>query len=144
MSLCAKESQFHEKCVILQLEKTFNKLTGSFYKVQSPHNSSADQQDNSIINLAVLKNPKRQNFVHPFIAFLSIKKSCTINNGLNTEEFTKRVGVISSKLFVTLYTLSIYASAHKQLRRHLQNSFREFPFLCSEVFQNVLMCCTPT
>ena len=30
------------------------------------------------------------------------------------------------QLFVTLYSLSIYPSAHKQTRRHLPNSFREF------------------
>ena len=28
---------------------------------------------------------------------------------------------------VTLYTISIYHSAHKHLRRHLLNPFREFP-----------------
>ena len=41
-------------------------------------------------------------------------------------EFTKRVREMSSQLFVTLYTLSIYPFAHKQLRRHLPNPFREF------------------
>ena len=45
----------------------------------------------------------------------------------NTGEFTKRVREMSSQLSVTLYTQSIYPSAHKQLRRHLPNPFREFP-----------------
>ena len=31
----------------------------------------------------------------------------------------------SDQLFVTLYTLSIYPSAHKQLRRHHPNPFLE-------------------
>ena len=43
----------------------------------------------------------------------------------------KRVREMSSQMFVTLYTLSIYPSAHKQLRRHLPNLFREFP--CSSI-----------
>jgi hypothetical protein len=34
---------------------------------------------------------------------------------------------MSSYLCVTLYTLSIYPSAHKPLRRHIPNPFREFP-----------------
>ena len=32
-----------------------------------------------------------------------------------------------SQLYVTLYALSTYPSAHKELRRHLQNPFRKFP-----------------
>ena len=43
-----------------------------------------------------------------------------------TGEFTKRVREMSSQLLVTLYSLSIYPSAHKQLRRHLPNPFCEF------------------
>ena len=34
---------------------------------------------------------------------------------------------MSSQLFVTIYTLYINLSAHKQFRRHLPNHFREFP-----------------
>ena len=34
---------------------------------------------------------------------------------------------MSSQLFVTLYTLYIYPSAHKQLIQHLPIPFREFP-----------------
>ena len=34
---------------------------------------------------------------------------------------------MSSQLFVTLYTLSIYPSAHKQLRRHLRTLFVNSP-----------------
>ena len=34
---------------------------------------------------------------------------------------------MSSQLFVTLYTLSIYSSAHKLLRIHRPNLLREFP-----------------
>ena len=34
---------------------------------------------------------------------------------------------MSSQLIGTLYTLSIYLSAPKQLRRHLPNPFRELP-----------------
>ena len=45
-------------------------------------------------------------------------------NDLHTGEFMKRVREISSQLFATLYTLDIYPSAHKQLRRHLPNPFR--------------------
>ena len=44
-----------------------------------------------------------------------------------TEEFTRRVRKMSSQLFVTLYTLSIYPSTQRQLRRHLPNPSREFP-----------------
>ena len=58
----------------------------------------------------------------PSFDFLSNK-----NIGLNTEEFTKRVREMSSQLSVTLHTLYIYPSARKQLRRHLQNPFREVP-----------------
>ena len=41
-----------------------------------------------------------------------------------------------SQVFVTLYTLSIYPSAHKELRRHLPNLFREFPcmYIVSSVY----------
>ena len=46
---------------------------------------------------------------------------------LSIGEFTKRVREMSSLRFVTLYTLSSYPSAHKQLRRYLPNPFREFP-----------------
>ena len=42
-------------------------------------------------------------------------------------EFVKRVWEVSSLLCVTLYTLSIYPSANKQLRRHLPNPFCKFP-----------------
>ena len=35
---------------------------------------------------------------------------------------------MSSQLLVTIYTLSTYPSAHKQLRRHLPNPFCEFPY----------------
>ena len=45
----------------------------------------------------------------------------------HTGEFKKRVRDMSSYLFVTLYTLFIYPSAHKQLRRHLSNPFRKVP-----------------
>ena len=45
----------------------------------------------------------------------------------NTGEFTKRVRETSFQLFVPLYTLPNYPFAHKQLRRHLPNPFREFP-----------------
>ena len=38
----------------------------------------------------------------------------------------KGFGEMSSQLFVTLFTLSIYQSAHKQLKRNLPNPFREF------------------
>ena len=44
---------------------------------------------------------------------------------LHTGDFTKKVREMSSQLFVTLYTLSIYTSAQKQLSRHLPNLFRE-------------------
>ena len=40
-----------------------------------------------------------------------------------TGEFRQRVREMLSDLFVTLYTLSIYPSAHKQLRRHLPKTF---------------------
>ena len=40
----------------------------------------------------------------------------------DTWDFKKRVREMSSQLFVTL---SIYPSAHEQLRRHLPNPFRE-------------------
>ena len=42
-----------------------------------------------------------------------------------TGEFTKRVREMSSQLFFTLYTLSEYSSAHKQLRRFIPNTFHE-------------------
>ena len=46
----------------------------------------------------------------------------------STEEFRKRVKEMSSQLFVTQYSIyAIYPSAHKQLRQHLPNPFREFP-----------------
>ena len=51
--------------------------------------------------------------------------------GLYTGELTKRVLELSSQLLVTLYTLSIYPSAHKQLRRHPSNPFCEFPCIRS-------------
>ena len=44
-----------------------------------------------------------------------------------TGEFTKMVREMSSQLFVIPNKLSIYPSAHKQLRRHLPNPLREFP-----------------
>ena len=56
----------------------------------------------------------------------------------NTGEFMKRVRDMSSHLFVTLYTLSTYPSAHKELRRHLQNPFRKFP--CSILDKLKLHC----
>ena len=40
-----------------------------------------------------------------------------------TGEFTKRVREMSSQLPVTLYSLSIYTSSYKQLRRHLPCTF---------------------
>ena len=43
--------------------------------------------------------------------------------GANTGEFTKRVQEMSTQLFVTLNTLSIYPSALKQLRWKLSNHF---------------------
>ena len=43
-----------------------------------------------------------------------------------TGELTKRVREMSSQLFITPYTLSIYLSAHKQLIRQLPNPLREF------------------
>ena len=48
----------------------------------------------------------------------------------------KRVREISSQLFVTLhiYTVSIYPSAHKLLRRHLPNPSREFPCIRKEAW----------
>ena len=52
---------------------------------------------------------------------------CFVFSLIHTGEFTKRVWEMQSQLFVTLYTLSIYPSAQKQLRRHLPNHFREFP-----------------
>ena len=42
-------------------------------------------------------------------------------------EFMKRIWEMSPQLYVTLYTLSIYTSAHKQLRQHLLNPFYEIP-----------------
>ena len=46
---------------------------------------------------------------------------------------------MSSRLFVTLYTLSINPSTHKQLRRHLPNPIREFPFSRSEASEATLV-----
>ena len=46
---------------------------------------------------------------------------------LRYRDFMKRVWEMSSQLFVTLYTLSIYPSAHKQLRWRLPTTFQEFP-----------------
>ena len=40
------------------------------------------------------------------------------------------------QLFVTLYTLFIYPSVRKQLRRHLPNSFRKFP--CMYIFNKYI------
>ena len=51
----------------------------------------------------------------------------TLNRLNNTGEFTKRVREMSSQLFVTLYTLSIYTSAIKQLRR--QTSPKPFSWI---------------
>ena len=51
-----------------------------------------------------------------------------------TGENTKRVREMSSNLFVLLYTPSIYPSAHKQLRRHIPNPFREFPCIACIFF----------
>ena len=45
----------------------------------------------------------------------------------HTKEFSKRVREVLSQLFVTLYTISIYLSVHKQLKRRLTIPFREFP-----------------
>ena len=45
----------------------------------------------------------------------------------HTEKFTIRVREMEFQLFVTIYTLSIYPCAHKQLRRRLPNPSREFP-----------------
>ena len=42
-------------------------------------------------------------------------------------EFAKSIWEMSSQLFVTLYTLSIYPSSQKQLSRHLPNPSPEFP-----------------
>ena len=53
-------------------------------------------------------------------------------NTPNTGKFTKRVREMSYKLFITIYTLSVYSSAHKQMRRHLLNPFREFPCINGE------------
>ena len=39
----------------------------------------------------------------------------------------KGVRDMSSQLFVTQFTLSIYPSANKQLKRHFPTPFREFP-----------------
>ena len=44
---------------------------------------------------------------------------------------------MSSRLFVTLYTLSIYLSAHKQLRQYLPNPLHEFP--CIWTIENSLI-----
>ena len=41
---------------------------------------------------------------------------CVLQPG--TDEFKKMVKGILSQLFVTLYTLTLHPSAHKQLRRH--------------------------
>ena len=53
-------------------------------------------------------------------SFKGVRNYLSVYRGL-----TKRVREMSSQLFVTLYTISIYPS--KQLRRHLLNNFREFP-----------------
>ena len=55
-------------------------------------------------------------------------------------EFTKRVREKSSQLFVALYTLSIYPSAHNQLRRHLPKPFREFPCTIAGFMKTVSVC----
>ena len=63
------------------------------------------------------------------IPFIQIFVAVNIGTG----EFTKRVREKLSQLFVSLYTLSIYYSAHPahpQLSRHLPNPFCEFP--CSK------------
>ena len=39
---------------------------------------------------------------------------------------------MSPQVFVILYTLYIYPSAHKQLRRHIPNPFREFPYISDD------------
>ena len=49
-------------------------------------------------------------------------RSCSLPIIHPTGEYAKKVREMSSPLFVTLYTLSIYPFAHKQLIRH-----REFP-----------------
>ena len=41
---------------------------------------------------------------------------CVLQPG--TDEFKKMVKGMLSQLFVTLYTLTLHPSAHKQLRRH--------------------------
>ena len=43
----------------------------------------------------------------------------------------EKVQEMSSQVFDTPYTLSIHPSTHKQLKRHLQNTFHEFPFSSS-------------
>ena len=58
--------------------------------------------------------------------------SNAIIDSWDKREFKKRVREMSSQLFVTLHTLSTYLSAHKQLRRHLLNLFREFGVVYGE------------
>ena len=53
----------------------------------------------------------------------------------NTGKFTKGFGRCRlSCLLHYIYTVSIYPSAHKLLRRHLPNPFREFPCIKKEAW----------
>ena len=57
-----------------------------------------------------------------WLKYASVHKSLFLVGSLGDKgEFTKRIREMSSQLSVTLYTLSIYPSAHKQLRRDLPN-----------------------
>ena len=63
----------------------------------------------------------------------SLEKCSQDLYSLSTGEFTKRVQEMLSQLFVTLFTLSIYPSEHKQLRQ--PNPFHEFPcIIYNELF----------
>ena len=62
-----------------------------------------------------------------FIWIPELLKHAKRKQNFATGEFTTRLRMMTSQLFVTLYTLSIHPSAHKLLRRHLPNPFREFP-----------------
>ena len=62
-----------------------------------------------------------------------MKRAESVGTVMTYRGIHERVREMSSQLFVSLYTLSIYPSAHKQLRRHLPNPFREFPCITIQI-----------
>ena len=120
--------QFSKHCTVctlclslLKLNKKFNRMTAESEKHSWNINGKTSPPNNFVFNIECTL------FGLKHIGNNLTMLCCVLCTG----EFRKRVRETSSQLFFTLYTLSIYPSA--QLRWHLPNPFREFPYITFDI-----------